>query len=545
MNTQAITNLECLDDCFDSVRAKRRDKKRKKGKQGHKPKGKQGDGGMEEDTTTRESEIEVPSDPTCISMLLKDVKEKGTCGSIANFAMIYKFWYPGEAELKSWGVNSREAEKKCIYSKPYSVLYSGNVSDADVQNLNLNLVSMIAGFVYVLFDNNTQGIPPQYTQIVNTPMRAINGTCTNDTMDLLKTISCKKAIAEQPTAIRNTLVSLLKAACDWDIAKKVIESFQFFEDGYFYGNRIAPVAHVDVIKGTKTELNFTNTRHRYPWICSLRKKGIGAEHLCAVTILSVPPKPSIIVGAAHCTYLCKDGGPNGAFLESCCCTQSCSADTLRCGTNPGAAEMDPDEVIILCGEWQTGPSPLRFSGEEYNVPLKIKEIIRHPNFNPAEGVDAGNDLAVFKIDEADLKKSQADGHRINPICLPYPNRENSTKGIHSGWGNPPPLYYYEAFGKGFLPFAIDSLRQWHYNMEIYPDCRDEPDDGLGYWAGWLNYANNSQALEQAKENLAAKFALSKAVYPPGLICAREAAHQFCPTPGDSGSPLMVKRRDDR
>ena len=82
-------------------------------------------------------------------------------------------------------------------------------------------------------------------------------------------------------------------------------------------------------------------------------------------------------------------------------------------------------------------------------------------------------------------------------------------------------------------------------MEIYPDCRDEPDDGLGYFAGWINYSNNSQALEQAKENIAAKFALSKAVYPPGLICAREAAHQFCPTPGDSGSPLMVKRRDDR
>merc|ERR1719350_2723534 len=140
-------------------------------------------------------------------------------------------------------------------------------------------------------------------------------------MDLLKEISCQKAIAEQPTAIRNTLVSLLKAACDWDNATEVIKSFQFFEDGDFYGRgRIAPVAHVDVIKVTKTELNFNNTRHRYPWICSLRRKGIHADHLCAVTILSVPPQPTIIVGAAYCTYMCKDGSPRGAFLEACCCT---------------------------------------------------------------------------------------------------------------------------------------------------------------------------------------------------------------------------------
>ena len=31
--------------------------------------------------------------------------------------------------------------------------------------------------------------------------------------------------------------------------------------------------------GTKTELNYEKTRHRYPWVCSLRTKGITAEHL--------------------------------------------------------------------------------------------------------------------------------------------------------------------------------------------------------------------------------------------------------------------------
>ena len=56
----------------------------------------------------------------------------------------------------------------------------------------------------------------------------------------------------------------------------------------------------------KTKLSYPNTRHRYPWICSLRSLGPQPKHLCAVTLLSVPPKPTVVVGAAHCTYLCKN-----------------------------------------------------------------------------------------------------------------------------------------------------------------------------------------------------------------------------------------------
>ena len=78
--------------------------------------------------------------------------------------------------------------------------------------------------------------------------------------------------------------------------------------------RMALVSEVDLAAGTKAELNYTNTRHRYPWICSLRMKGITAEYLCAVTLLSAPPQPTIIIGPAHCSYLCKDGGARGARL---------------------------------------------------------------------------------------------------------------------------------------------------------------------------------------------------------------------------------------
>ena len=83
--------------------------------------------------------------------------------------------------------------------------------------------------------------------------------------------------------------------------------------------------------------------------------------------------------------------------------------------------MTPDEVVILCGEWETGPTPQRFSGEEYNVDLKITEIVRHPSFAAELGVEGGSDIAVFKI-------SGECPHNINPICLPDPGRRKPKNG---------------------------------------------------------------------------------------------------------------------
>ena len=102
--------------------------------------------------------------------------------------------------------------------------------------------------------------------------------------------------------------------------------------------------------------------------------------------------------------------------------------------------MHPAEMLILCGEWETGPTPIRFSGEKYNVGLQIKEIVRHPDFRPEEGVDGGSDIAVFKISGED--KVAWSSLPINPICLPNPGRPIATEGVQSGWSNPPPLYLY-------------------------------------------------------------------------------------------------------
>ena len=35
----------------------------------------------------------------------------------------------------------------------------------------------------------------------------------------------------------------------------------------------------------RTELPLEHTRHRYPWLCSLRSKGSGKKHYCGVTLL--------------------------------------------------------------------------------------------------------------------------------------------------------------------------------------------------------------------------------------------------------------------
>ena len=38
---------------------------------------------------------------------------------------------------------------------------------------------------------------------------------------------------------------------------------------------------------------------------------------------------------------------------------------------------------------------------------------------------------------------------------------------------------------------------------------------------------------------------SNTFYPPGLVCAKENTKWFCPTSGESGSPLMRKNDNNR
>ena len=79
-------------------------------------------------------------------------------------------------------------------------------------------------------------------------------------------------------------------------------------------------------------LPYNNTRHCYSWICSLRSKGAQTEHYCTVTLLSRPPRPTVVVESAHCTYLCKRD-PDSP-VPTCCCAdgpENCADENSSCG----------------------------------------------------------------------------------------------------------------------------------------------------------------------------------------------------------------------
>ena len=122
-----------------------------------------------------------------------------------------------------------------------------------------------------------------------------------------------------------------------------------------------------------------------------------------MTLLSRPPGPTVLVGPAHCTYLCKS---SKGEVDNCCCggPNDCSENILRCGDSPAVIEMSGYDAEILCGEWELGDAPSISSEEEYNIILNIKEIIRHPDYtvNIKTSAYLQNDIAVFKINESPI-----------------------------------------------------------------------------------------------------------------------------------------------
>jgi len=362
-------------------------------------------------------------------------------------------------------------------------------------------------------------------------LEIVKGTCSQDTEDRLSTPSCIKFLAEQPPIVKNTLELLIRYSCSTELYKSLpFSQYQTGENRKVKNlkrrkARLAPVVTVNTTANYKTELNYNHTRHRYPWICSLRTRGVNSEHLCAVNLLAVPPNPTVIVGSAHCTYMCKDTDNNGVTLPSCCCVtsnkgqESCSADTVKCGTDPKAVKMDGSDAEIICGEWQTGSTSQTTSGEEYNVVLPIVEIIQSPAFDAEDkGPGGGSDIAVFKVNDAGLQNPRK--HKIYPACLPPKVRSSPpTEGVHSGWSKPPPLHFLEKFGEGYIPFYSDFFKQWHYRMKIQESCADP---------------KKTQVFGEA-----VKYP-SKTYYPPATVCAVDDTAQSCFSTGDSGSPLMVR-----
>ena len=253
-------------------------------------------------------------------------------------------------------------------------------------------------------------------------------------------------------------------------------------------------------------------------------KGVGQQssHYCGVTLLSRPPGPTVLVTAAHCTYLCKS--QEGKILPNCCCPNvgsSTCTDKEDCGTSPHTTEMTGDDVEVKCGEWDISDN----LDEMYYVILPIVKLVRHPDFDISRGEQKSqflvNDIAVIHVDDHKFE-SLSSTHNIYPACLPTPHL-NPTRGVHSGWSTPPSREFVEDNVPAYLPYYKYFSRQWHFAMDI-STCRDPVTDfltGTGY-----KYPTNS-------------------FYPPATMCATEINGEFCPTSGESGSPLMVADQQGR
>ena len=119
-----------------------------------------------------------------------------------------------------------------------------------------------------------------------------------------------------------------------------------------------------------------------------------------------PDHPFVLVGAAHCNYMCKDKR-TGYPLETCCCRRPEVAGSCRqnnpgkqgspfCPKNPDDAEFKPAEpadMVIICGEFDTDVELIWWS-KEPEVILEIEEIINHPGYMPHQ---VGNQLLVHVL----------------------------------------------------------------------------------------------------------------------------------------------------
>ena len=195
------------------------------------------------------------------------------------------------------------------------------------------------------------------------------------------------------------------------------------------------------------------------------------KHHCAITLLSRPPAPVVLVGPAHCTYLCKS---TLGEVENCCCggPNDCSDNNDRCGNSSKVVEMTGEDAEIICGDWETGVT--YYHQEKYNLILNINDIIRHPDYTVRTNSSAylENDIAIFKVNESFISRLDFDIWQIYPACLPVGRRTSNT-GVHSGWSSAIPLHILKKYAPGFAKVYGEFFKQVHYKMDILDQCEDD------------------------------------------------------------------------
>ena len=139
------------------------------------------------------------------------------------------------------------------------------------------------------------------------------GLCSNETIQSVANYQCFEYFLTRKRLISRGILHLIFGMCD---TQKIL-SEEFWasvsltppftklnplNDISFF--QLATVGGPDLNFTVTSRLDYENTRHRYSWICSLRDPDRNF-HYCSVTLLSKPPKPTVLVTSAHCTFICK------------------------------------------------------------------------------------------------------------------------------------------------------------------------------------------------------------------------------------------------
>ena len=99
--------------------------------------------------------------------------------------------------------------------------------------------------------------------------------------------------------------------------------------------------------------------------------------------------PYVLVGSAHCNFICKDS-VSGIILETCCCRPESNQGTCNfpfgnqkkspfCIGDPIFTQAKPSEVEIICGEYNTEVQVLENSEEPEQV-FTVTKITNHPSY---------------------------------------------------------------------------------------------------------------------------------------------------------------------
>ena len=247
-----------------------------------------------------------------------------------------------------------------------------------------------------------------------------------------------------------------------------------------------------------------------------RTPGYRGRHVCGVTLLSMPPNRTVLVGAAHCNYICKD--LDGTILETCCCRNpdtnfaSCRTTSSYCGVDGRLGLAEATDLLVVCGEWSLGQEPELYSRER-EVVMPVTKLINHPRYSAEQGPGEGYDIAVYHVDDTRLR--QGVHEEVLPACLPEQSQVSvGSKGILAAFKDPLPLsvYYLARFDRTVKKYRADELILRHTRMDVV-ECGDP---------AWM---------------------ASHTFYPRGVLCARDPSAESCLDSGDSGSGLVMPRGD--